>query len=86
MQERGVLNKNILTSSEYGFNTRHVNRVAIYIYNPKIDLLFSVLRLPMAKEYQYICYCCREVRGVRAFKGREATCLRCKERINKVKI
>ena len=83
MEEQGMLvcdsKSKRFTSKDYGFTTQHVMRTAIYIYENKINELFIQLKLPKTSINQKICFECREVKGVLAFKERMAVCLECKK-------
>lgn len=83
MEEEGLIKvtptSKKLTSKKYGFTTHHASRTAIYIYEHKIDELFEKIKIPAVKEYQRICFKCRMVKGIKAFKERMAVCMVCKQ-------
>lgn len=68
-----------LTSEKYGFTTQHVTRTAIYIYLDKINELFTELKLPKIISNQGMCYMCRKVKGIKAFRERSVSCIECRE-------
>ena len=82
MEEQGLLVVGVhakrLTSERYGYTTNHVNRTSIYIYTDQIEPLFKKLKIPKMTKHQKMCYECREVKGVKAFRERMATCNACR--------
>lgn len=89
MEEQGLIKVDSkskrLTSEKYGFTTQHITRTAIYIYTHKIDKLFKELNIPNIAEHQRMCYDCRKVKGVKAFRERMAVCSECKYSLKECK-
>ena len=81
MIEKGIVEKigksKHLKKMSFGYTTQHVTRTAIYIYANRVDELFKLLKIPKLESWEKMCLRCKEVKHLREFNERGASCKDC---------
>ena len=78
--ENKIIENRVFVNREYGYTFLHRHKTSVYFYKDKIEYIFKVLKIPKIEKYQKICFTCRRVKGIMAFRKRMAVCIECKRR------